>query len=224
MVDYLSNYDAREDRSTRVSTPRGLGIVPDLAPQSITCTRPEELHKIIKHGILSRRKAGHTDSSGSLIFKFTLQTGKPTVDSQFPSLSLVELSSGALVGGVQKSRVKKTTEVPWALRVVEAAYDGSLVRSIVRILSPTSKSAFCFLFNHAQIETQASDSLLQLSQIIMEGEPSPSLSSVAAKEKVSSGIKLILSKKSAKKSDQKKAGDKTSSRLEENPRRKELFR
>jgi hypothetical protein len=190
----------------------------------LDCSKPEDLHKVIKHGVVSRRKAGHCDASGSLIFKFSLLLGRQITEMVPPSLSLVELSSGSLLGGFQKVRVKKGMDIPWTLRALEAVYDGSVVKGLARLLLPSSKTSFCFLFNHTQTDDEAADSLLELSQFINESEPTPALGAISTRDKVSSGIKLILSKKSAKKSDQKRQGDKTSSRIEENPRRKELFR
>lgn len=166
----------------------------------------------------------YSEASGTLVFKFTLQQARSSTETAFTSLYLVELSSEALLDSLQKSKVKKTQEIPWGLRALEAAYDGNLMKALAKLLAPSLKSNFCFLFNHAQTEQDAGETLLQLSQFINEGESNPVLGSAAGKDKVSSGIKLILSKKSAKKSDQKKTGDKTSSRVEENPRRKELFR
>lgn len=174
--------------------------------------------------MIGRRKTPIPDGNGSLVFKFTLIQGRSTIEQSFPSLSLVELSSEALLDSFQKTRVKRVQEIPWGIRALEASYDGNLVKSMIKLLFLDQKTTFCYIFNDAQTEEKTADSLLQLSQFLVDGESTPVLTPIAVKEKVSSGIKLILSKKSAKKSDHKKAIDKTSSRIEENSRKKELFR
>lgn len=192
--------------------------------QTIGCSTSHDLHKIIKHALIGRRKTGFSEENGSLVFKFTLQYEKLAQGGPNSSVYLVELSSEGLLNSLQKSRVKKAQDIPWGLRVLEAAYESNLVKALCKLIPATSKSSFCFLFNDAQTDDQASETLLQLSQFINEGESSSLSTTAVVKEKVSSGIKLILSKKSAKKSDQKKTGDKTASRIEENPRKRELFR
>jgi hypothetical protein len=86
------------------------------------------------------------------------------------------------------------------------------------------KTSFCYIINFAQVEDEAAESLLQMSQLLNEQEIIQQAPSFLAKDQLSSGIKLILSKKSAKKSDQKKGRDRTPSRVEDNPRKKEHFR
>lgn len=173
---------------------------------------------------MSRRKIGQTDSNGTLIFRFTLNLGKSGSSVPGPSLSLVEFSSSSLLGCLQKNRIKKNTEFPLCLRALEAAYDSSLVKRLIRVLNPSPKTSFCYIINFAQVEDEAAESLLQMSQLLNEQEIIQQAPSFLAKDQLSSGIKLILSKKSAKKSDQKKGRDRTPSRVEDNPRKKEHFR
>ena len=74
------------------------------------------------------------------------------------------------------------------------------------------------------MDDPAADSLLYVSQILNDQEQSQGSGAQLTRDKLSSGIKLILSKKPAIKSENKKKLDKTATKIEDNPKKKEHIR
>lgn len=178
---------------------------------------------MIKHGILSRRKNGHTDAQGSLIFRFYVEVKRSHGDPLSASMAIVEMCSTSLLPALDLSRVKKLNSIPFSFRALEAAYQSSMVRSLQSITCPGPRTLLAFVLNCDRMFHPTVGLLLELSQLLRSQE-TPQVSTPVAKEKVSSGIKMILSKQSVKRADVRKAMDKSSSRLDASSHRHDHLR
>ena len=164
------------------------------------------------------------DGQGTLIFKFIVQPKNSTSELLAATLSLVEMTSSSVKKTLDTSKIKKIASIPYNFRVLDAVYQGGLMRSLQTILQPTQKTCFAYIFNVTGCEDVSSDCLLQVSQLMREQETITGQSNLLAKDRVSSGIKMILSKKSANKGDSKLIGDKQTSIKEEIVHKKQHLR
>lgn len=146
----------------------------------ISSTEPEQVHRIIKKGILahnSHKKSGNT-SLDNIVFKFHVKCG--TREGTF---CLVELSAEGLVQ-FDRSRIRKMGGQE-GIRKLESVYQSSVVKALLVLLQSQSQTAFVYILNISNFDEQTRQ-LLAFSQMILEKSDT---------ERLSKNLRLIVSKK-----------------------------
>lgn len=98
------------------------------------------MHKIIKHGILARKKGGEVSKYGNLVFTFTVQTVRENKLSLLSTFSLIELSAKSAIQ-FDRSRFKKVGSLPLPLRKLESLYPSEMLKQLFNILEPSTEVA-----------------------------------------------------------------------------------
>lgn len=101
-------------------------------------SKPEALHKIIKHGILARKKGGEVSKNANLVFTFTVQTVREDKISLLATFNLIELSSKS-TSQFDRSRFKKVGSFPLSLRKLECLFQVGVLKQLFTVLEPTNE-------------------------------------------------------------------------------------